>query len=171
MDVMDAISQRRSIRSYEDRPVEEEKLNAVLEAGRLAPSARNEQEWRFVVVRDPEMRSKMVAAANGQKFVGEAPVVLVACAETDGRKMSCGEPAYPIDVAISLDHMSLKAVEEGLGTCWIGAFDQAAVKKLLGIPDSIRVVELMPLGYPASQPSPRSRLEMDEIVCYDKWQW
>ncbi len=169
MDVMDAIRNRRSIRAYEDRPVEEEKLQRVLEAGRLAPSARNLQEWRYVVVRDPALRAKLVEAANGQTFVGQAPVVLVACAKTDGRRMACGEPCYPIDVAISLDHISLKAVEEGLGTCWVGAFNQAAVKKLLGIPDEIRVVELMPLGYPASTPSARPRLTLDEIVMYDLW--
>jgi len=169
MDVMEAIRKRRSIRAYQDRPVEEEKLQAVLEAGRLAPSAKNLQEWRYVVVRDPDLRAKLADAANGQKFVGEAPVVIVACAETDQHRMPCGEMSYPIDVAISLDHMSLKAVEEGLGTCWIGAFNQEAVKKLLGIPDDVRVVELMPLGHPASEPAARPRMNLDEIVMYDKW--
>ncbi len=169
MNVMEAIRRRRSTRAYLDKPVEEEKLEAVLEAGRLAPSASNRQEWRYVVVRDPGMRAKLAEAANGQKFVGEAPVLLVACAKTDGHKMSCGEPCYPIDVAISLDHITLKAVEEGLGTCWIGAFDQPAVKKLLKIPEDIRVVQLMPLGYPADQPAAGSRLDLDEIVIPEKW--
>jgi len=169
MNVMEAIRQRRSVRAYLDKPVEEEKLEAVLEAGRLAPSASNSQEWRYVVVRDPAMRAKLAEAANGQKFVGDAPVVLVACAKTDGHKMSCGEPCYPIDVAISLDHITLKAVEEGLGTCWIGAFGQPAVKKLLNIPEDIRVVQLMPLGYPADQPAARSRLSLDDIVIPEKW--
>jgi len=169
MNVMEAIRKRRSIRSYEDRPVEEEKLNAVLEAGRLAPSASNRQEWRFVVVRDPELRTRLAEAANGQSFVATAPVVLVACAETDGHRMTCGEPCYPIDVAISLDHMSLKATEEGLGTCWIGAFGQPAVKKLLGIPEPVRVVELMTLGYAAGEPRERQRLPIDDIVMHDKW--
>ena len=169
MNVMEAIRQRRSIRAYEDRSIEEEKLQAVLDAGRLAPSACNRQEWRYIVVRDPAMRTDLAEAANGQKFVGEAPVVLVACAKTDGHKMSCGEPCYPIDVAISLDHITLKAAEEGLGTCWIGAFDQPAVKKLLNIPEDIRVVQLMPLGYPADQPAARSRLSLDDIVIPEKW--
>jgi nitroreductase len=169
MNVMEAIRQRRSIRAYEDRPIEEEKLQAVLDAGRLAPSACNRQEWRYIVVRDPAMRTDLAEAANGQKFVGEAPVVLVACAKTDGHKMSCGEACYPIDVAISLDHITLKAVEEGLGTCWIGAFNQPAVKKLLNIPEDVRVVQLMPLGYPADEPAARSRLSLDEIVIPEKW--
>jgi nitroreductase len=169
VDVIEAIRRRRSIRSYKDQPVEDEKLRAVLEAGRLAPSARNLQEWRYIVVRDPKRRAKLAEAANGQAFIGQAPVVLVACAKTDGRTMSCGERAYPIDVAISLDHMSLKAVEEGLGSCWIGAFDAQAVRKLLGVPEEVRVVELMPLGYPAEAPSARSRLAFDEIVMQEQW--
>lgn len=169
MNVMEAIQARRSIRAYKDQPVEEAKLLAVLEAGRLAPSASNRQEWRYVVVRDVKTRAKLAEAANGQKFIAEAPVVLAACARTDGHKMTCGEPCYPIDVAISLDHITLKAVDEGLGTCWIGAFSQPAVKKLLGVPDDIRVVALMPLGYPAGEPAGRSRLDLNEVVMQEKW--
>src|SRR5512136_2314620 len=148
MDVIDAIKTRKSVRVYLDRPIEDEKLNAVLEAARLAPSASNRQEWRFVIVRETETRKKLAAAAGGQAFVGEAPVVIVACAETDMHVMGCGQLCYPIDVAIALDHMSLAAVDLGLGTCWIGLFDEKKVKEILHIPDEIRVVELMPLGYP-----------------------
>jgi len=169
MDVMDAIKQRRSIRNYADRPVENEKLNLILEAGRLAPSAANRQEWRFVVVKDPETRQKLMKAAKGQAFVGQAPVVIAACAETDNHVMSCGQLCYPIDVAISVDHMTLKAMEEGLGTCWVGAYYEEEVKKILGIPDDIRVVELLMLGYPADMPPPRPRLSMSEILHYEKW--
>lgn len=106
-----------------DKPIEEAKLRVVLEAGRLAPSARNLQEWRFILVKDSDVRRKIGQAANGQEFVGDAPVVIVACAVTDLRVMSCGQLCYPIDVAIALDHISLVAVELGLGTCWIGAFN------------------------------------------------
>jgi nitroreductase len=149
MDVMNAIKTRKSVRAYLDRPVEDDKLNAVLEAARLAPSASNRQEWRFVIVREPETRKKLAAVAGGQAFVGEAPLLIVACAETDGHVMRCGQPCYPIDVAIALDHMSLAAVELGLGSCWIGLFDEKKVREILQIPDEIRVVELMPLGYPS----------------------
>ena len=114
-----------------DKPVEDEKLLAVLEARRLAPSAGNRQEWRFIVVRDHKVRVRLGEAANGQSFVGEAPVVIVACAESDGHVMSCGQPSYPIDVAIALDHISLAAVELGLGTCWIGAFNEKKVRDIL----------------------------------------
>ena len=169
MEVMEAIKARRSIRNYADRPVEEEKLNLVLEAGRLAPSAANRQEWRYVVVKDSETRQKLMKAAKGQGFVGQAPVVIAACAETDNHAMSCGQLCYPIDVAISVDHMTLKALEEGLGTCWVGAFYEDEVKKTLGIPDDIRVVELLTLGYPTDTPPPRPRLSLSDIVRYEKW--
>jgi nitroreductase len=169
MEVMEAIRQRRSIRNYADRPVEEEKLNLILEAGRLAPSAANRQEWRYVVVREKETRQELMKAAKGQGFVGQAAVVIAACAETDNHEMSCGQLSYPIDVAISVDHMTLKALEEGLGTCWVGAFYEDKVKKILGIPDDIRVVELLTIGYPVDVPPPRPRLLISDIVRYEKW--
>ena len=169
MNVMEAIRKRHSIRSYEDKEVEEEKLNLILEAGRLAPSASNRQEWRYVVVRDRETRQKLVEAAAGQAFVGEAPVVIACCAQTDGHIMRCGQPCYPIDVAISIDHMTLKAVEEGLGTCWIGAFNEAKAKEILGVPDEIRVVELLTLGYPTQVPEGKTRKELSEIIKYERW--
>jgi nitroreductase len=170
MDVLDAIKTRRSVREYLDKPVEDEKLNMILEAGRLAPSASNRQEWRFVVVRDPQTKRRLAEAASSQPFVGQAPVVIVACAETDGHVMRCGQLCYPIDVAIALDHMSLTATELGLGTCWIGAFNEQKVKEILGIPEKIRVVELMPLGYPSDPSSVRkSRLPLDRIVKHEHW--
>ncbi len=169
MDVMEAIRTRESVREYLDRPVEEEKLLKVLEAGRLAPSAINAQEWRYVVVRDRDLRQKLMAAARGQPFVGEAPVVIACCAETDGRVMACGQTAYPINVAISIDHMTLAAVAEGLGTCWIGSFYSDQVKDILGIPEHIRVVQLLALGYPKTLRKTKSRRRLEEIVKYDCW--
>lgn len=170
MNVIDAIKTRKSIRSFLDKPVEEAKLNAVLDAGRLAPSAANRQEWRFLVIRDPEMRKRVAMAAGRQKFVGEAPIVIAACAETDNKVMRCGQLSYPIDVAIAIDHMTLAAVELGLGTCWIGNFDEKLMKKILGIPDEIRIVQLLPLGYP-TDPSviEKNRLPIEKIVRYERW--
>ena len=170
MNVFEAIKKRRSVRSFLDKSIEDEKLNAVLEAGRLAPSAGNRQEWRFVVVEDLNVRRRIAVAANGQSFVGEAPVVIVACAVTNGHVMSCGQPCYPIDVAIALDHISLAAVELGLGTCWIGAFNEGKVKEILGIPEEVRVVELMPIGYPAFQTvKEKNRLPFSKIVKQGHW--
>jgi len=170
MNVLDAIKTRKSVRAYLDRPVEDVKLNIILEAGRLAPSASNRQDWRFVVVREMEIKQKLVEAAGDQEFIGEAPVVIVACAETEGHIMKCGQLCYPIDVAIALDHITLAAVELGLGTCWIGHFDEEEVKKILGIPAEIRVVELMPLGYPVD-PSAKEkrRFPLSMIVKYEHW--
>ena len=169
MDIIDVIHQRRSIRAYDDRPVEREKIERLLEAARLAPSASNRQEWRFVVVTDAEVRRKLGKAACDQEFVGRAPVVIAACAETDGHVMRCGQPCYPIDVAIAIDHMTLQAVAEGLGTCWIGAFNEDPVKELLGIPADIRVVQLLTVGYPAASPGPLRRLPLKTLVHREKW--
>jgi nitroreductase len=168
MNVIEAIRGRRSIRSFMDRPVEEEKLSAILEAGRNAPSARNLQDWRFVVVRDPATRKRLAEAARNQEFVGQAPIVIAACGTSD-MVMTCGQPAYVLDVAIAVDHMTLAAVAEGLGTCWIGAFYEDKVKEILGIPEQIRVVALLPMGYPAQVARPTPRKKLDEILAYERW--
>lgn len=170
MDVMEAIKKRYSVRSYQDHAVETEKLESVLEAARLAPSASNKQEWRFIVVWDKDIRQRLVQAAKDQAFVGQAPVVIACCAKTDSHVMTCGQQCYPIDVAIAIEHMALKATEEGLGTCWIGAFYEDKVKEILGIPQDIRIVALLTLGYPVKlRPSPKDRLRLKEIVMYDGW--
>ena len=170
MDVLEAITERYSVRGYQDRPVGEEKLKRILEAARLAPSASNRQEWRFVVVRDADNRRRLAQAARNQVFVGEAPIVIACCAKTDNHAMTCGQLCYPIDVAIAIEHMALKAVEEGLGTCWIGAFFEDQVREILGIPKDIRVVELLTLGYPADPcPAAKNRLSLEEIVMYERW--
>ena len=170
MNVMDAIKTRKSVRAYAHRPVGDDKLNSILEAARLAPSASNRQEWRFVIVREQDIRKKLARVAGDQEFVGEAPVVIVACADTDGHVMKCGHPCYLIDVAIALDHIALAATELGLGTCWIGNFDEGKVKELLGIPEKIRVIELMPLGYPLDPSAlEKKRLALSTIVKYEHW--
>jgi nitroreductase len=170
MELYEAIRTRKSVRRFADRVVPEEVLTRVLEAARLAPSAKNLQEWRFVVAREPATRRKLASAASGQSFVGEAPVVIALCAETNHRRMRCGLESYPIDVAIAGDHLTLAAATEGLGTCWIGSFDPNRVRQILGIPEDIVVVQLMPLGYP-EDPAPveKNRLPMSDIVHYEHW--
>lgn len=171
MNIAKAIQSRYSVRSYQDKAVEDQKLDAILEAGRMAPSASNRQEWRFIIVKDKHTREKLSEAARRQRFIAQAPVVIACCAVTDNHIMSCGQLCYPIDCAIAIDHMTLKATEEGLGTCWIGAFNEAAVKEILEIPDTptIRIVELLTLGYPSDTPKPKKRLPIDQIVMREKW--
>jgi nitroreductase len=169
MDVREAIQSRRSIRAYASREVEEDKLARVLDSGRLSPSAGNRQERIFIVVRDAKKRQLLSEAARNQKFVAEAPVVIAACAVETNYTMSCGQLAYPIDTAIAVDHITLAAVEEGLGTCWIGAFNEKKVKEILSIPDNIRVVALLPIGYPSAIPRPIPRKNLDEIVMWEEW--
>ncbi|MDD5583611.1 MAG: nitroreductase family protein [Candidatus Omnitrophica bacterium] len=171
MDVFDAIKKRRSIRQYLKKEVEEEKLLKILEAARQAPSASNRQEWRFVIVKEPATRARLAIAAKGQKFVEEAPVLIAVCAQTDNHTMTCGQLCYPIDCAIAIDHMTLAARALDLGTCWIGAFHEDQVKKILNIPSEIRVVELLTLGYPKELPaSTKDRLPLDAIVSRERWQ-
>lgn len=166
MEVLKAIKNRYSCRSYKTEPIPEEKLKKVLAAARLAPSAHNAQERKFVVVKDPEKR-KEVSQAAGQGFIAQAPVVIVAVGLEPEHIMSSGNPAYAIDLAIAVDHMTLVAIEEGLGTCWIGAFSQEEVKKVLGIPKEYKVVVLLPLGFPADKPGPKTRKNLEEIVSTD----
>ena len=166
---------RRSVRRYAARAVPPEVLRRILEAGRIAPSARNVQEWRFVVVREEQTRRRLVPACAGQSFVAEAPVVIACCATLTDYVMRCGQYAYPIDVAIAIDHMVIQAAAEGVGSCWIGAFYEDQVKEILGIPENIRVVQVLTLGYPVEPlrplpPEKKKRKPLAEIVCWEKWQ-
>jgi nitroreductase len=169
MNVYEAINARRSVRAYQDKPIPEDVLNRILEAARVAPSAKNRQEWKLVVVKDKEMQKKMQEVANNQPFVSQASVVIAAVGLTPNYAMRCDVPADPVDVAIAIDHITLAAVEEGLGTCWIGSFFQDKAREVLGIPSSYKVIELLTLGYPADSPRTKSRKSLDEIVCYEKF--
>lgn len=157
------VQARHSIRKYEDRPVPREMLEAVLEAGRLAPSGKNAQTWRFTAVVEPGLKKKLMHACGGQRFVAEAPCVLVVWSEGD-REMFCGQSAATVDCSIALSFMMLKAVELGLGTCWLGAFSAQEVKDALGLGPQVVVVAATPLGWPAEAPAPRPRKALGEIV-------
>ena len=169
MDIMEAIKIRCSIRSYQGRAVEEEKLKIILEAARLAPSASNRQEWRFVVVKNEITRQRLMKAAKGQSFVGEAPVVIACCAQTDNHIMSCGQLCYPIDVAIAIEHMVLKATEEGLGTCWVGAFDNERVQRLLNVPDNVDPEIIITVGYSDDTKGQQLREQVKYTTFTDMW--
>jgi len=170
MALLKQIQQRYSVRAYQKRPVEKEKLETILQAARLAPSAKNRQEWRFIVVQDEDTRKKLCETATIQAFIGEAPVIIACCSAISDYVMRCGQLAYPIDVAIAMEHIALQAVEEGLGACWVGSFYEDKVKAILGIPAPVRVVQLLTLGYAADTLRAKSRLPLEQIVCHERWQ-
>jgi nitroreductase len=168
--IIEEIVKRRSIRKYLPAAVEEEVLMRILEAGRKAPTSRNAQQWRIIIVNDPGLKARIVDEASPhQPFLKEAPILLVACGENTEHVMKCGHPAYLIDVSIVLDHISLQAVREGLGTCWIGSFFQEPVKRLLKIPGHAQVVEMMSLGYPDQNPPPTRRKPVEEFYSQNSW--
>ncbi len=141
MDFYDTVRERKSVRAYDGTPVPEDVLARILETGRTSPSAKNLQPWHFVVVTDPEKR-KALSAGTWAKFLKESPVVIVGCGN---RKES---PDWNVvDTTIALQTMVLAATAEGLGTCWVGSFDEAKVKVLLGIPDHFGVICLIAMGY------------------------
>jgi len=159
MDVIDAIKKRRSIRSYDSKPVPEDILERILEAGRIAPSAMNYQPWMFVVVRDQDGR-KALSGGRYAKFLTECPVVIVGCG--DRRK---SKEWHIVDVTIALQNMVTQATAEGLGTCWIGSFDEEQVRNHLRVPDELTVVAMLALGYPKEVPSDsRETKSLSEIV-------
>ncbi len=158
MDVSHAIATRRSIRNYKkDAEIPREDLLRILEAARLAPSAGNRQPWSFVVVKDTETKRKVAEACNHQAFVGDASVIVVAF----------GDPAvsrwYAQDPMIAVEHIALEAVELGYGTCWIGAFNEDELKKILSAPQNLRLVCAMSIGVPMDMPSPRERKKVGEV--------
>ncbi len=169
MNIYELIEKRRSVRKFRDEEIPEEKLKRVLNAGRMAPSIHNAQDYIFVVVKDKKKREALKEAAASQEFVAEAPVIIAPVSTKPEYVMSCDVPAYAVDVAIAIDHMTLAAVEEDLGTCWVGAFDQKKAKEILNIPEKYKVVELLPIGIPYDRPSVKSRKNILEIVRYDEF--
>ncbi|MCS7120921.1 MAG: nitroreductase family protein [Nitrososphaerota archaeon] len=173
MDFYEVIRTRRSIRSYRPDPVPEEVLNRVLEAARIAPSGSNRQPLKLIVVKDETLRRRLAAACHNQWFIAEAPIVIVACGFNIhwNRGGYMGDLSMLVDVSIAFTHLILAARAEGLGTCWIGAFDNEEVKKILRIPKDVNVVALTPLGYPKDEgfgePGPRKPLS--ELVSVDKF--
>ena len=170
MAILDVILKRYSCRAYQDKSIEKDKLDCILEAARLAPSARNMQDWRFVVVTDREVKSQVAGTTNRPEVFEKAGAIIAACSNSD-YIMRCGQAIGPIDVSIALEHICLQAADLGLGTCWIGSFDADKVRQILAIPEDVAIIELMTVGYPAdSKPEPK-REPMEKIVCYDTWKF
>ena len=180
MPTLDEIfNMRYSCRAYDSRPVSEGDLTAICEAARLAPSACNSQTWRFVVIRNRNLISRICDEAMRpvirNQWMKEAPVFIAGCSKLDIVANRIGSAVtgieyYQIDLGIAMEHMVLKATELGLGTCWIGWFREEKIKEILGIPGSIRVTALLAVGYPGNEASAkRKRKSLEEIVFRDKW--
>lgn len=152
MDVIEAIQKRKSVRSYQDKPVSKESIDKLLEAGRLAPSAKNVQPWHFIVITDKKKREELSKGIFA-KWLHNAPLVIAACGDTEA-----SPKWHKVDTALALENMVLAAVGEGLGTCFVGSFDEGDTKKLLGIPENLHVVSLLALGYASEKEGVTSKL-------------
>ncbi len=170
MDLLEVFKKRRSIRKYKAAPIEKEKLFRVLEAGRLAPSAANKQPWYFIVVDNEEVKKKLFNAYPSEWFI-KAPAIIVACADPSlAWKRKDGEEYWKVDLAIAIEHIVLQAYSEGLGTCWVCAFNESEAKKALNIPEGIRVVAMIPIGYPDEEKGEvTNRKQLKEIVFMNSW--
>ncbi len=169
MELLPEILQRRSIRRFSKDRVDSHALERILEAGRLAPSAKNRQEWRFIVVQKKETLQQLQAACFGQEHVAEAPVVIAACTTNVGYQMPNGQLSYPIDIAFACSFMLLQAVHEGLGTCCVTTYDETEIRQILSVPYSMRVVMLLLIGCAGEQPEPAGRKPLKRIVGHEHW--
>ena len=171
MKFIELAEKRCSIRGYKSDPVPEELLNEILQAGNLAPTAKNLQPFHFIVVRDP-VKLDELAASYSAPFFRQAPVVIVICTEPATgwtRDRYDGKNYCEVDAAIAIDHMTLAATDLGLGTCWIGAFDPVKVSASMALPKDIEVIAMLPLGYPSEAGRVKTRKPLAEMVRYDCW--
>jgi len=162
MDVKAAILARRSVRKYEKREIPAEVLEQLLEVARRAPSSSNKQKFHIVVVMDEELKSRLVPVCGDQKFVGDCSAFLAGVTDA-------GADYHAIDITIALDHLSLRAVELGLGTCWIGDFEPQRLKEILGVPVDKEIQICMTLGYPKAVPEARTRKKLADLFHRDRW--
>lgn len=169
MTFLELATKRGSVRGYAPNSIDKAIVGKVLEAGRLAPSAANQQPWHFIVVRD-EAQKQALGSAYRKEWFWKAPVIIVVCVEpSKAWTRQDGKNYAAVDGAIAMDHMTLCAADLGVGTCWIGAFDPAKVKHILGLPENIEPLVMTPLGKPTAQPLPKKRKALDQIVHYEKW--
>ena len=169
MEFAELIKKRYSVRAYKPDPVEDEVLNQVLEAARLAPTAANRQPFQLIVIHTAGREAELKRIYSRDWFV-QPPLVIGICGiPAQGWTRRDGKNHTDVDVAIVMDHLILAATSLGLGTCWIGAFDPAAAREVLGLPDDVEPIVFTPLGYPADQPRPKKRKPLSELVRYERW--
>ena len=169
MDFSELVAKRYSVRSYLPKMVEEEKLNQILEAARLAPTAANRQPFRIIIIHTVGKEEQLKTIYTRDWFVS-APLVICACAVlNEAWVRKDGKSYVDVDVAIVVDHMTLMAANLGLGTCWIANFNLEAAKRFLGTPDNVIPLIFSPLGYPADSPKPKERKALVDLVRYEHW--
>ena len=169
MEFTELVKKRYSVRAYRSDPVEDEKLHLVLEAVRLAPTAANRQPFQFIVIQTAGREADLQRVYRRGWFV-QAPLVICACAIPDQAwSRMDGKPYADVDVTIAMDHLILAATEQGLGTCWVAAFDPAAAREVLALPDGVEPIAFTPLGYPADQLGPKQRKSLADLVRYERW--
>jgi nitroreductase len=170
VELLPEIASRRSIRSYLDEQVSDAAATRIVEAGRLAPSAKNRQAWRFVVVRAAETRNKLEDACFGQGYVAQAPMTIALCTTNVDYRMPNGQLSYPVDLGIAGAFMMIQAEHEGLGSCAVTTFQEEEVKAILSVPYLMRVVMLLTVGKPDEQDEEQAgRLSMDRLVGWEHW--
>jgi nitroreductase len=180
MQFKEVITNRKSIRNYIDTPIEADKIEYILECARQAPSWANSQCWRFIVIQKTETIHEIAKVSVINRWLKKAPTIIVACADTTGSGNKNSLEYYAVDVAIAFEHLILAATDVGLGTCWIGGFNENKLKEILGIPPRIKVIAMTPVGYPVKKPSPSDKLKqlviksssrksLAELVHYEKW--
>jgi nitroreductase len=171
MGVLEAIKGRRSIRAFSSQDVSQDLVDKLVDAASLAPSAGNIQPWELIIVRKPETKQKLAEAALDQSFIEEAPVVIVVCADENRSSQGYGERGKSLyciqDTAAATQNIHLMAYSLGLGTCWVGAFSEEEARELLRVPDGVRPVAIVPVGYPAEAPQPRRKRPLDTMVHYE----
>jgi nitroreductase len=169
MSFSELVLARYSVRSYKADAVPEESLAQVLEAARLAPTAANRQAFQLVVIHT-QGREAELQRIYGREWFTQAPIVVCACGLPDHNWVRRDGKNYnDVDVAIAMDHLILAAAAQGLGTCWIGAFDPDAAREILGLPEGAEPIAFTPLGFPADSPRPKQRKPLEELVRYERW--
>jgi nitroreductase len=171
MELLEAIKTRRSTRNYKKQTIPQNAIETIIDAARNAPSAGNIQPWEFVIIKNPTTKKKLAEAALNQNHVEEAPVVIVVCADEKRSSMGYGNRGRTLyclqDTAAATQNILLAAHSLGLGTCWVGAFNEEEVKEILKAPEGIRPVAMIPLGYPNEIARQRGRRLLNQIVHYD----
>ncbi len=169
MELLKEINNRISSRNFKDSAIEKDIVMRILEAGRIAPSAKNRQPWRFIVIDNKVLKEKIEKAAYGQEYVGNAGIIIAACSTNIEYDMPNGQQAYPIDISIAVSFMMIQAEHEGLGSCIVTTYDEADVKALLSVPYSMRVVMLLLVGYTDDKLIVRDRQSVNRISAFNHW--